>query len=334
MSNYSSTTAAIIQQAQALEKTLPIRNEACRSKFFFHPQPTNKVCLFFHGFTAAPYQFEPVSKILFEAGYNVLIPLLPGHGIAGKWNSKNPPPLPIEREIYQDFALSWLKVAQSLGNEIVVGGLSGGGTLAAWLALECSQEIKKVLLFSPYLSSYNTILDLFVEILPIYYDWDGKPDTDTIGYGGFKMPALRLFLDMGQEILERVKYYPTAPIFVISSENDKAIDPEELQALFESLRNKQSKSWSYRFNKIFEIPHTMMTEAEGNKYQNLLNALVKAYVLSDISWEQLLGIGYQMLQGKTFDTAVKELSLNEVVVPEVSNLLTILDKGMMIEAHK
>ncbi|MBW4671842.1 MAG: alpha/beta fold hydrolase [Cyanomargarita calcarea GSE-NOS-MK-12-04C] len=334
MSNYSSTIAAIIEQTEALEKTLPLKNEACRSKFFFHPQPTAKVCLFFHGFTAAPYQFEPISKILFEAGYNVLIPLLPGHGIAGKWNSKNPPPLPTEREVYQEFALSWLKVAQSLGNEIVVGGLSGGGTLAAWLALECSQEINKALLFSPYLSSYNTILDLFVEILPIYYDWDGKPDTDTIGYGGFKMPALRLFLDMGQEIVERVRYYPTAPMLVISSENDKAIDPEDLKAFFESLMKKQSKSWYYRFEKFFEIPHTMMTEAEGNKYQNLLNALVKAYVLSDISWEQLLEIGYHMLQGKTFDAAVKELSLSEVVVPEVSNFLAILDKEIMIKAHK
>jgi alpha-beta hydrolase superfamily lysophospholipase len=120
MSDYFTITAAIIEQAENLENALPIKNEACRSKFFFHPHPTPKVCLFFHGFTAGPYQFEPLGKALFAAGYNVLIPLQPGHGIAGDWNGDNPPPLPTEREIYDNFALSWLKVAQNLGQQVTI----------------------------------------------------------------------------------------------------------------------------------------------------------------------------------------------------------------------
>ena len=138
MSDYSTTTAAIIEQAKSIEQ-IPIRNEACRSKIFLHPHPTAKVFLFFHGFTAGPYQFEPIGQKLFDAGYNVLVPLQPGHGIAGNWKVDNPPPLPTEREIYQEFALSWLKVAQNLGQQVIVGGLSTGGNLAATLALEHPQ---------------------------------------------------------------------------------------------------------------------------------------------------------------------------------------------------
>jgi len=178
--NYSATTAAIIQQAISLEQTLPIKNQACGSKFFFHPNPTQKVCLFFHGFTAGSYQFEPLGKALYEAGYNVLIPLQPGHGVAGNFNGENPPPLPLEAEDYQKYAVSWLQIAQKLGNKVIVGGLSSGGTLATWLALEYYQEIERTILFSPYLSSKNTIVDFAVEVLPIYFEWLNKDNPGIL----------------------------------------------------------------------------------------------------------------------------------------------------------
>ncbi len=334
MSDYSTITAAIIEQAQNLENSLPIRNEACRSKFFFHPHPTTKVCLFFHGFTAGPYQFEPLGKALFEAGYNVLIPLQPGHGIAGDWNGDNPPPLPTEPEVYQEFVLSWLQAVQNLGEQVVIGGLSTGGILSAWLALEHPQEIEKALLFAPYVSGNNTIVNFLVEVLPVYYEWLNKDNPGNFGYEGFRIPALRLFLDMGQGILERLENEPAQPMFVIASEADPAVDQNQLQALYVAANKHQPKSWYFNFDKMFEIPHTMMTEAEGNKYQNLLVSIAKAYVESDISWGNLLKIGYQILQGKTFENAVKELDLAEKISPELSVLLVAMDKKTIIDAHK
>jgi esterase/lipase len=131
MSDYSTITTKIIQQTKSIEDVLPIKNEACRSKLFFYPHPTPKVCLFFHGFTAGPYQFEPLDKALFEAGYNVLVPLQPGHEFAGNWNGDGPRPLPTEQKIYQDFPSFWPQTAQNLGQQIIVGGLSTGEILAA-----------------------------------------------------------------------------------------------------------------------------------------------------------------------------------------------------------
>lgn len=333
-SDYSTTTAAIIQQAKSLEDTLPIRNDACRSKFFFHPHPTAKVFLFFHGFTAGPYQFEPIGQKLFDAGYNVLVPLQPGHGVAGNWHGNNPPPLPTEREIYQEFALSWLDVAQTLGQQVIVGGLSTGGNLAATLALEHPQKIEKALLFAPYISGNNAIVNLIVEVLPIYYEWLNKDNPGNFGYDGFHMPALRLFLDMGQEITERVKNHLAVPMFIISSESDQTINHSELQDFSIATIKQQTKSWYHSFDKIFEIPHTMMTEAEGNKYQDLLITVAKAYIESDITWTEVMEIGYQILQGKTFDSAVKELNLTERVSPDLSVMLAVMDKQIIIDSYK
>jgi esterase/lipase len=333
MSDYSTITAAIIQQAKKLENTLPIKNEACRPKFFFHPEPTPKVFLLFHGFTAAPYQFEPLGKALFEAGYNVLVPLQPGHGVAGKWDKDNPPPLPSEIEIYQQFAFSWLEVAQKLGNEVIVGGLSTGGNLAAWLALERPQEIDRSLLFAPSLGSNNAVVDFLVEVLPIYFEWLNKDNSGNFGYDGFLIPSFRIFLDMGKEIIERIEKEPAVPMFVIYSESDRAINHQEIEILFEALLKQQPKSWYHRFDKSLEIPHTMMTEAEGNKYQDLLITLVKAYVENDITWDEVIKVGYQILQGKTFEAAVSELDLVDIT-PDLPVLLAVMDEKMIIDGYK
>ncbi|MBF2018157.1 MAG: alpha/beta fold hydrolase [Rivularia sp. T60_A2020_040] len=329
MRDYSTTTTAIIEQAIALEQTLPIKNQACSSKFFFHPHPTEKICLFFHGFTAGPYQFEPLGKALFAAGYNVMIPLQPGHGVAGNFDGDNPPPLPLEREVYQEYAISWLQTAQQLGNQVIVGGLSTGGTLAAWLALEYYQEIAKSLLFSPYLNSKNPIINFVVEVLPIYYEWLNKDNPGNFGYNGFQIPALRLFLDMGQEIIDQVQNNPSSPMCIITSENDAVVDRNDLKSLFESVKIKQSKSWYFCFDDFFDIPHTMMTELEGNNYVGLLNTVAKAYLESDITWNQVLEIGNQILQGKNFESAAKDLNLIEKVSPDLSVMLTVIDKKII-----
>lgn len=317
MFDYSATISAIAQQAKTREDALPIRNEQCRSKFYFHPTPTPKVCLFFHGFTAGPYQFEPLGEAFFKAGYNVLIPLLPGHGIAGDWDGDNPPPLPEDLQVYLQFFREWYQQAKSLGEQLVVGGLSTSGVVAAWLALEYPQEIHRSLSFAPYLSGMNKLVDWLVEILPFYYEWLNKDNPGNFGYEGFRIPALRIFLDMAQEILDRAKHTPAAPLLIVSSESDQATDLHEHQELFEAVLNYQPKSWYYCFDKKLGIPHTMMTKAEGNDYVALLITLALAYVESDLTWAEVREIIELMKQGKTFEAAVTQLHLTQQVSPDL-----------------
>jgi pimeloyl-ACP methyl ester carboxylesterase len=301
MSDYSTTTAAIIEQAKAREDALPVRNEKCRSKFFFHPHPTPKVFLFFHGFTAGPYQFEPLGETLFQSGYNVLVPLQPGHGIAGHWNGENPPPLPEDAQVYKQFVLEWFQQAKLLGEQLIMGGYSTGGTLAAWFAQEHSQSIEKTLLFAPYLSGMNKLVDWLVETLPFYYEWLNKDNPGNFGYQGFPIPAARIFLDMGQEILDRAKTTPATPTLVVSSESDQATNLHEHRELFDAVLKYQPKSWYYCFDKKLKIPHTMMTETEGNKYLHQLLTLAKTYVESDLTWSE---VNEQKLYSLPFDDPI------------------------------
>ena len=324
MFDYSTTTTAIAQQAQTREDALPLRNEKCRSKFFFQPNPSPKVCLFFHGFTAGPYQFEPLGEALFQAGYNVLVPLQPGHGVAGNWDGNNPPPLPEDPQVYQQFALDWVEKAKLLGKQLIIGGYSTGGTLAAWLAQEHSQHIEKTLLFAPYLSGTNKLVDWLIEILPFYYEWLNKDNPGNFGYDGFPIPALRFLLDMGQQILDQAKNTPATPMLIISSEGDQATNFHEHKELFENVLKHQPKSWYYCFDKALKIPHTMMTEPEGNHYLNLLITLAKAFIDSEVTWADIEEISYQVRQGKPFNAAVDQLNLNQQVSPDLSVIMSYL----------
>ncbi len=330
MSDYSQTIKAIIQQTETVESALPLKNEACRSQFFFHPHPTAKVCLFLHGFTAGPYQFEPIGKAFYQEGYNVLIPLQPGHGQAGDWNRDCPPPLPTDIQVYQQFALEWLQIARaalqspkgSLSKQVIVGGLSSGATLAAWLAVDYPQYIEKTLLFAPYLGSKLAGIDWLVRRLPCYYEWPNKDDSGNFGYKGFRFPALKLFLNLGREILSRASEMRTAPMLVIASESDRAVSRHKQQTLFKSVLQHQPQSWYYCFDKSFQIHHRMMTRLEGNDFQNLVIALAKAYVKSQITWEQLQQLAHQMLQGTSWTDSVRDLNLTLQVAPELEVIMT------------
>lgn len=316
-----------IRETKAFEARMPLMAQTNGSQFFIHPS-SDKVCLFFHGFTATPEQFGLIGRAFFQAGYNVLIPLLPGHGIAGDWNKDNPPPLPENKQIYQKFGLKWLQLAKYLGKKVIVGGLSGGSTLAAWLALECPEDIDRTLVFAPYLSGSNKVVDLFVRLLNIYFEWRTEPGLAHFGYDGFVMPALRVFLDMGADVLEQAQKTVAAPMLILSSESDRAVGNREHKALFESVIQFQPKSWYISFDRVWDIPHNMMTVDEGNENLNLLIAVAKAYVKSDLTWAEVREISDRLRLGNSFDIVINQLHLRQLVAPELFTVTGIIDSSI------
>ncbi|MBW4472673.1 MAG: alpha/beta hydrolase [Stenomitos rutilans HA7619-LM2] len=324
MMAYTDLAKTLIKKTRAREDALGLRDDTCRSRFFLQSDPTAKVIVFFHGFTAAPEQFVPIGEAFFQAGYNVLIPLLPGHGQAGDWNDDHPPPLPENPYIYQEFGRNWLENAQALGDRVVVGGLSGGGTLSAWLALECAQQVDRSLLFAPYLSGTNTLVDWVVERMNVYFEWKVAPGNVGFGYGGFQMPALRVFLDMGQEILDRAKVQPAAPMLIVSSADDRAVDSEEHQQLFHSALPLQPKCWYHCFDRTLAIPHNMMTKAEGCPHPELPIAIAKTYAESDLLWDEITALSKRWQQGETLEAIVTQLDLSQRLSPDRAAVITTL----------
>lgn len=118
---------------------------------------------------------------------------------------------------------------------------------------------------------------------------------------------------------------------MIVAESDRAIERRELEDLFRNSLQHQPKSWYFSFDKIFDIPHTMMTKSEGNQYQDLLITIAKSYIESDITWFEFMEIGHQILQGKTFETAAKTLNLTQRVSSDLSVMFAVINKKIIID---
>jgi carboxylesterase len=320
------TQLNFIQTTRQAEDALPLKNEQCRSRFLLHPTATPKVFLFFHGITAAPYQFDQLGQSLFQSGHNVLVPLLPGHGQAGDWGKENPPPLPEDIGIYQEFVLQWLGRAQELGRQVIVGGLSAGGVLAAWLAIDHASRVDRALLFAPYLSNSTILVDLISNSSQGYFAWQDAAGRERAGYPGFRFPALKVFPNLGRELLQRAGTQATAPMFILSTATDAAVKNDDHKALFEQVRSRQPLSWYYCFPPAMAVPHAMMAPEEGNRWTSAMNPMVRAYVGSQLSWVEVEEIAFRMSDGRMFNDVVVELGLAAKCGPDMPAMLTMVDK--------
>ena len=95
-----------------------------------HGKQTEQVIVLVHGLTDSPYFLMDIAKVFYAQGFNVVIPLLPGHGLTQ--------PDLINHIRYEDwlhevdFAVT---IASQMGETISLGGFSTGGVLAVDKAL-------------------------------------------------------------------------------------------------------------------------------------------------------------------------------------------------------
>lgn len=311
MASYAATIAALKRNIKAREDALPVRSDQSRSQFFLHSRPTAKVCLLLHGWTTAPYEFKPLGQALYQAGYNVLVPLMPGHGRAGYWSADQPPPLTVKAETYQRFAIAWLRQAQVMGQQVIVGGVGSGGTLAAWLATHQPKVIHRAILFAPYLAHSQAVLDLFTQPQDAYRAWiDAATSSVTSSalssapseqksseppfYPGFTLPALQVMQDLGQLILDRSQQQTAAPMLILASETERALDLTDTTDLFRQVLQRQPKTWYYRVQSMLDLPRQMMIGGLTPEDTIQLIQLVRAFVESDLTWAEMEAIGEQI----------------------------------------
>ncbi len=318
MASYAATVAALKHNIKAREDALPVRSEQSRSRFFLHNRPTAKVCLLFHGWTTAPYEFKTIGQALYQAGYNVLVPLMPGHGRAGNWYADQPPPLTLKSETYQRFAIAWLRQAQVMGHQVIVGGVGSGGTLAAWLATHQPKAIHRTLLFAPYLANSQAVLNLFVQQQDEYCAWidaaippTEPQQTETPFYPGFTLPTLQVIQELGQRVVDRSQQSAAAPMLILASESERALEQTDTTDLFQHVLQRQPKTWYHRVSSLLDLPRQMMISGLAPDDTIQLIQLVRAFVESDLTWAEIEAIGEQMRDRTTQSQSELEITADD-----------------------
>ena len=189
--------------------------------------------LVLHGFTGSPQSMRPLARAFAAAGLAVECPLLPGHGTSVE---------DLARTGWDDWSqaaqLAYVEL-QSRCRKVVVAGLSGGGTIACWLAA-CNPEIAGLIAINPQIDppaeSFREVLRQILAtgtvIAPAIGNDIADPDQTELAYDGVALPAaLSLFegLDGLFPMLGEIR----CPTLVMTSRADHVVPPVSSDLLAE-----------------------------------------------------------------------------------------------------
>jgi len=186
--------------------------------------------LVLHGFTGCPQSMRGLAEAFATEGYTVDLPLLPGHGTS-----------------VDDMATTrwadWSGAAESVYDnlaarcdQVVVAGLSMGGTLAAWLGSR-HPEIAGLVLVNPLVRVDDSIVELVRQMLdngddrmPAIAGDIADPGSKEAGYDLTPLAAL-LSLAGGATELRNGMAKIASPVLLCTSPQDHVVPPADSDEL-------------------------------------------------------------------------------------------------------
>ncbi len=275
-----------IQTAEQKDKNI---DPVCISNLLSQGHQTEKMIVFFHGYTSCPEQFRLLGEKFFEQGYNVFIPRLPRHGPANRLSSEL---ADLTAEELIEFANEMMDIARGLGRKVAVAGLSGGGTMALWLAQHRS-EVDVAVALAPFIGvSYvptfmTPTATNWVLTSPNRFEWwdpktkEKNPRVSLYSYPRYWTHASGEILRLGLLVkAEAAREKPRArQIALITNANDTAINNNEVAQIVRSWKQfKPNNIKTYEFGRSLNLNHDFITperlnEKIGFVYQTLFNLI-------------------------------------------------------------
>ena len=133
-----------IARIQAVEKTQPLQ-DICHTTVLTHGHKVEQVIILMHGMTSCPRQFIELGSLLFDQGYNVLIPRMPYNGYT---DLETTDLQYLTMKDLRDSSATMVDIAHGLGERVTYTGLSVGGTMAAWVA-QYRADVDRAILIAP-----------------------------------------------------------------------------------------------------------------------------------------------------------------------------------------
>lgn len=190
-----------------------------------------------HGFTGSPASMVPWGRYLAEQGYAVAVPRLPGHGTT--WQEMN-------RTRWQDWYAEVERSFEKLRancDQVVVGGLSMGATLALLLAAERQSEVTGIVSVNVSIDNKDPrrfALPLLKRVVPSFpgiADDVKKPGVTESGYGRLPLRAAAELVSLYKHLRPQLPRI-TQPLLVFRSSEDHTADPGSHDLLMRSVSSR------------------------------------------------------------------------------------------------
>ncbi|GAB7045861.1 alpha/beta hydrolase [Catenuloplanes indicus] len=190
----------------------------CRSLSLIHEvRPAARSVLLLYGFTACPAQFAELARTFHDQGYNVYVPLAPRHGYADRTALGG-----LRAQDLATYASDALDVAGALGAEAGVVGLSGGGMLTTRLVTERPDDVRRLLVISPfYRPGPDRAAPILIRPLAVLYGLRVLPDR--VDEKNMSFTALAQYVRLTETLDVGRTGGNLASIAVVTSVNDSLI---------------------------------------------------------------------------------------------------------------
>ncbi len=251
-----------VLQSQRTSEMLP----DCLTQFMTHGQKTQKVIVLVHGYTNCPKEFVELGTKFYNLGYNVLIAPLPHHGLKDRMNVEQGQLTAEELEAYTDQVVD---IAQGLGNQVTILGLSCGGVVTAWAAQNRS-DVDTAVVISPAFG-FQAIPTLFtapvmnyvIHTPDVFVWWDPALKENVspyYTYPQYSKHALAQIMRFGFSVQEAARAHaPLAKhiIYVTNANDDSINNPLALQVA-QQWKQDGAQLSMYEFPASDKLPHDLI----------------------------------------------------------------------------
>jgi pimeloyl-ACP methyl ester carboxylesterase len=261
---------ARVQAGRQQDQTGLVRPD-CLPRLLDHGAPAEWAVVILHGFSTCPEQFQELGERLFDLGFNIYIPRQPYHGLAER-TANNLAPLTAEE--LAAYGAQALDVGRGLGRQVLLIGLSGGGTVAAWLAqnrpdLEIAMPIAPMLGVSFIPSALTRPFAwLFNHVPDFYMWWDPRnkaenPYAVDYSYPGYSIRAMSECLKLGVWVRRQARLEPAKAhkIVMVINDNEPGVNnPEVYKVMADWAAHPGGPALdAFHFDKSLKLPHDLIT---------------------------------------------------------------------------
>lgn len=185
-----------------------------------------------HGFTGTPFSVRGVADVMIDAGHDVEVPRLPGHGTHVD---------DLVTRSWADWAAAVADARRTLAERVervVVVGQSMGATLALWLALS-EPGVDGIVCINPVTRPRSPeelgLIDELIEDGLVIVPGDGSdiadPEGHDITYDGTPLVPVRSFLCDGVAPISGRFGELRAPLLLFTSRQDHVVPPADSEHL-------------------------------------------------------------------------------------------------------
>ncbi|MEK7658748.1 MAG: alpha/beta fold hydrolase [Patescibacteria group bacterium] len=210
--------------------------------------------LMLHGFSSTPRQFKELSAFLSEKGFNILAPVISGHGTSPEDMMKTSP------EDWKKSTMdAYLKLKNSSESIFVIGN-SFGSNLALWLAKELNGNLAGVItLGAPIflrfhnfikfrLFTYGRFKKYYKKPLRVYKA-DYTDMLDEVSYPVIPVKNLNEFINfLEQETTPNLHKIKT-PILIAYATVDPVIHPKSAKYIFQNIGSEKKEIFWFDSNR-------------------------------------------------------------------------------------